>query len=1351
MPTEHRGGRDVKRQITGDTALIRVGRLRPGPLVACWLLLGIYLLPSAAGELPSPGGAARERAPSSPHVSVVEWGPAHVRLVYEVDAAAAVAAATGAEGATVESVHFGAIGGEPGAAAILGSLVEGVLVGMPQEGGAHLEILEAREVARFPAVAGSHLRDGVQPSNPASLGEVGYLRDQRVVGVRFGPGLEPDGTIVVYDHIVAQVHMEGVSAAARVGSKRSGERFAEAMYAAAVVNYEQARGWRGKAWAAAKPVQEQVSQDQRLRIIVRGTGLFRITGEDLVEAGIHLQAVQPARLRVLYGGGRTLGRSGRVSPGIRPVQIPIIVEDGGDGAFDASDYVLFYGEPAERWQYDAGSRSYSFLQNPYTNDNVYYLAVTGEQDGLRAGSRSGALTDPEALHPDRYRERIHLEEDRHIFLELEGLSSGYDWYWESFQGNAQDYSFAISDAVDDPVDVRARIWGWSVGTHRFDLRWNRRTIGRRTFSGAGSATVAARGMDGPTEGMNQLGILHRGGESTRLDWVELEYSRRLAARKGELSFDWADAARTGAGTTRRGVAAFELTGFAGERPRVFDVAHGLAEIVDLTHDTVAGTLEFQDKYNGSSRPPLYVAAASSSWHRPARISRDEPSHLRAEGNGAEYIIITHSDFGGAAERLAAWRSRDDRFGEPMATAVVDVEDVYDEFSGGMVDPMAIRSFVHHAVLRWEPAPFFILLMGDGTYDYKNNSGASHPNWMPAFQDGVSMYDEWYVRIAGEDALPDLAVGRLPVQTAAEASGVVDKLIAYDREPERGPWRARSLLIADDELNPGAPSRSESTFLIDAEVMTHRYIPKDLDLVKLYLAQYPLEGRIKPRARDAFVRRFNEGALFVTYLGHGNPEALAHEQMFVLSRDIADIDNGHRWPFMYTAASQVGVFDDPLRQSIPEALLNLPDRGVIGFISATRVGFHATNVVLARAFYKRMFQSGESHVPVGLALTVAKQVAAVSESDPKGRTNVQRYSLLGDPATRLARPVHQVELLLPDTLRALEEVHLSGRVLDAAGRHLDDYHGTARVQVFDSSSSSRLGSMPYIKPGAPIYRSLARVHDGRFEARFRVPRDITYRSWGGRASAYVWQDGPRRGPGDESAFGSVSGLRFEGTAELAELDETGPGIQFGFAGRRDFRTGDSVLAPPVLEAVITDQSGINITGETGHGIALSVDGVVSQVTESFTNLDGDYRSGVLTRALGPLDAGVHTIGLKVWDNHNNSSRSEVEIRVREESSEALGEVLFYPNPMDGDTGFFTYTLKAPAEEVRIQVFTLAGRLIDEIAGSGGTGHHQVAWAPHPVDLARGTYLYRIEAALEGGGSTSSTSVICKLQDAGKGER
>ena len=473
---------------------------------------------------------------------------------------------------------------------------------------------------------------------------------------------------------------------------------------------------------------------------------------------------------------------------------------------------------------------------------------------------------------------------------------------------------------------------------------------------------------------------------------------------------------------------------------------------------------------------------------------------------------------------------------------------------------------------------------------------------------------------------------------------------------------------------------------------------------------------------------------MTYLGHGSLNVLAHESMFLLARDLDKLKNGNRLPLFYTAASQVGVFDDPVRLSMPEALLKKEDGGVIGMICATRVGWHGTNVQLANQFYWQMYHTGREHVPIGLALFEAKLVLLPRYSPNAANAystfrNIQRYSLFGDPATRLAMPRFQVQIDVADSLRALGEVAIVGQVLDAAGAPATAYAGQVWLQAFDSSEESDLEGYTYQQTGAPMFRGRFPVAEGRFRAAFRVPKDITYGGQNGRISAYVWSDDR------PAAFGAVDGLVLAGTAEGVEADVEGPEISLRFEGAK----GNTIPRQTVLLASIADPSGINITGETGHEIELAIDGELFTLTELYSVQGGDYRQGVIEFPLPELETGKHEIRLKAWDNFNNSSRETVVVTVGEDEGDAsLASVLFYPNPMR-DSGYFTYELADEMREVQIEVFSLAGRLIERLDGRTSAGYNQVPWTP-PTGLANGAYIYRIEAERESGAAVARRAVL-----------
>ena len=1189
-----------------------------------------------------------------------------------------------------------------------GPLVErgrGALVALPPDGEIRIEIIEARVLDTDRADAGAEPMAG-----PAFLGRRGMVRRQHVAELAFAPHIDANGVRTLYDRVVVDVHITGGTGGAFVADPR-GEDF----YRQILVNPLQARNWRVPAQRQPAP-KTALQQGTWLRIYVAEEGMFRISGSDLAAAGVELSSVDPATLRLHYGGGKALVL-GRVDPPLAMAEVGLLVEDGGDGRLDPDDYVLFWGEPLNRWTYDRASRSFKYQHNLYTRENVYWLGFGGEE-GLRPAIRNGALQASTPHQPTSYRVRVHEEAEQFILAQTFGIKSGYDWYWEDFRGNARNFPLVIRQAVDEPVGIRLGFYGVSKSLPEFELRWNEESVGILSVEANKVVELETTTTTGAIEGINQLGLFHINNDPARFDWFELEYSRQFVAERGELVYSY---------SLEEGTTEFQLAGFVEEKPRVFEVSETLAEIVGFVYDAQLGTVAFQDER--ASAPRQYAIGGPTTWKRPTRIELDASGNLLAEREGADWIAIYHRDFRDAAERLARWRGQDDRFGAPMRAMAIDVEDIYDEFSGGLLDPEAIRNFLAYTAANWERVPMYVTLIGDGSYDYKNNSGTSSGNWIPPLQDGDSTYDEWYVRVVGNDKLPDMAIGRLTVQTQTEADDLVDKIIAYDREPEIGPWQSRVAVISDDLLNPDKPRDVEGYFIIDSEFLAQRLMPQALDMRKLYIAQFPLEGRTKPRARDEFIRLFNDGALIMTYLGHGNPTVLAHESMFLVSRDLDAIQNEGRLPFFYTAASQVGVFDDPVRVSMPEALLKKKNGGVIGMISATRVGFHNSNIILANQFHEQMYRTGRQNVPVGLALMEAKQlVLPIFLSTDLAFRNMQRYSLFGDPATRLAMPRLEVELAVADSLNALGEVTVAGRVLDSTGKHANDYQGRVWLQAFDSSERSRLEGFNYRQIGSHIFRGRFPVVDGRFSATFRVPKDITYGGTDGRISGYVWSDS------SPSAFGSVDRLRLSGTAAGVETDVTGPQISLRFEGA----DGSSIPSQSVLLATITDPSGINITGETGHEIELAIDGELHILTDFFSVLGGDYRQGNIEFPLPELEPGEHEIRLKVWDNFNNSAKTTVAVTVRQ-SGDGIDNVLFFPNPMRASGGHFTYDLKEEVSQVKIKVFSLAGRLIDELEGHIREGQNQVAWIP-AADLANGTYLYKITVERKNGSAGGRAAVL-----------
>ena len=1135
----------------------------------------------------------------------------------------------------------------------------------------------------------------------ARLGRVGFFRDQRVVEVLFTPCAEANSAPVVVD-------LSFDATTKRVPIPRA-SFYEDLTYRGAILNHDQSLIWRHGPQAAKRA---SSSQDSGLvgpafKVTIQKEGIYRLTGEELMAAGA------PASIRVssiaLYnGGGQRLSEVGEPAVQLRPVSFHL--EDGGDGLLDADDHLLFYGQSTDRWIADPdGERR--FLTNPFTGSNVYWVSIGA---GVPTDSETidGSLVGDPAIHMT-YTAREHYELQRAPLNIAPGnIPSGKEWYWELLQpGVPQTLDVSLSDAASTVVTLRVGVTTHALGDARVQLLWDTRVVATSSLP-RDELTVLQDTIE-VEGGAGQLEVRALGDSTAFLDWYEVEYERHLSTVDGMLIFDGASADR----------AAYALTGFD-TAPRLFDVSdEGLTQITGASFDETAGQLSFQAAATDGMR--RYAAVIDSSLMTVSNVQARSLGELRGSG-GADYVVITHADFSSAAQDLADWRATDDRHAPAPSVALIDVAQIYDDFSGGLFDPTAIRDFLRHAHQHWSPAPSFVVLFGDGTYDYRNHSGTSPGNWIPPYEDGVSTYDEWYTYVSGDDTLPDMAIGRLSVQTADEAQTVVDKLIDYDRTPELGPWQGRILLVADDTFNADEPHLIETMFTHDSEDLAAQFMPPGLDLEKLYLVEFPFTGRFKPTARDAFVRAFNDGAVLLTWVGHGNSRVFAHEHIFVLPTDLQAIDNSRRLPFVFAAASQMGVFDDPDLDSMPEALVKWPRGGAIGMIAASRIGFHNSNMALARNFHASMFTSGRRFVPVGLALLEAKLATDVF------RENERRYTLFGDPLTRLSMPALAIRLVTADTLQALGVERFEGEVVGDDGVLLRGFNGEARVQVFDSVVNRReLRSgepLVYDQPVATLFRGVVPVVGGRFSGSFAVPKDITYRGGRGRISVYA-------SAAQVAAFGSVDGLVMSGTAPDAQPETDGPDISMGIAGQ-SFNSGDFVPSKIRLHVTIEDVSGINIAGDVGHEIVLIVDGDRQDVTSKFQSGE-DYRVGGFAVDLPSLEEGRHDISIEAWDTHNNWSEKRVTVQVS--AAQVIEDALFHPNPTSG-AGHFSFALSGPAN-VRIRVHSVSGRLVDEVSAAGNRGHNQILWEP-PVRLAGGSYLYRITAMGDAGMATADGVIQVK---------
>jgi hypothetical protein len=713
--------------------------------------------------------------------------------------------------------------------------------------------------------------------------------------------------------------------------------------------------------------------------------------------------------------------------------------------------------------------------------------------------------------------------------------------------------------------------------------------------------------------------------------------------------------------------------------------------------------------------------------KPPTLLRQTPVDLTGPSQG-EFVLIAPAAFRSALSGYAAHRASFSGIGVQQ----IDVEQIYNNFSGGLPDPVAVRDFLKFARENWsDPKPRFVLLAGDATYDFRNILGTGTVNFVPPFIvdqafDASSNSDEGFLYFGNPgildstDQFLDMTIARWPVKTVSELQTVADKIRNYEASPEYGVWRNRVTLVADDEFGLFT---TEGFHTAQAEVLD-TFILRQYDRRKIYLFDYPFDGlRQKPEAEEAIVQFWNEGHLLIDYIGHGNPNVWAHERVFKREEDVPRLVNGFKLPLVYAASCNINTFVELESDGMGEDLMKNPNGGAVAVIAAVRLVFAGANTDLNNKVFDLLFDSDS--LSIGEAFYLAKLLR-------QPNTNDRRYVLFGDPAMHLARPTYNVRLTVPDSLSALGVAAVSGEVTDTAGNVIADFNGTVALSVFDGLrfKSHPLAGAPEIRvdyalPGNLIYRGEVTVSAGRFQLQFVVPKDISYGSRTGRISAYAWNN-------EGDAAGNRDSIPLSGSV-LASTDTAGPAIRLVTSGSASLKPGEPVSAGVTLHVLLEDSSGINITGDPAHTLTADFDfpsGTSFDLTGLFRYDAGSFSRGKAAFTVPELPAGPHTVRIKAWDGANNSAVLEMPIEVVAAEKLKLAGVLNYPNPMKDKTNF-CYTLSAAADEVIVEIFSLAGRAIRTIRSMATNAGYNfdTIWDGRDNDgdqVASGVYIYKIRA-------------------------
>ncbi len=1105
----------------------------------------------------------------------------------------------------------------------------------------------------------------------------------------------------------------------------------DALYKDMLLNFDVAKNWQIPRRTALRKT-SGLPTGTWYRINVNEDGLYKIGISTLVSAGIDVNNLNIHDIRMFNNGGHMLSyqtNAAQYNPAFTE-EIPITtIDHNANGLLDGNDYILFYGKNVNGWFYDAGSKEFKFQEHLYATENVYWLTLS-PGNGLRM-EESDLQTQNNAVTETYYMERFHFEEEQYNLL-----ASGPDWYGHRFFGLSDHFSqdFELHPDLTAQVQPQFRIqlkggsgvkyYDNSAYKYYFDISLNGNPLFTNKSFTTSAIPLYQTMLPSPLylqDGKNTVSFQFRGnldGCSAHLDWFEIWYPHNFEATNNALQFYTRNYQVPVRYTIRNMTAANDVY--------VFDVSDPLHVSILAKNLSVAGdALSFDLPASEAPQTILVTSLSSTAIKSVAKLtSVEHGTDLTATSNQADYLIITDQSFVPYAEALAQLRTS-------LTSKVVTTEQVYMDFNSGVPDPTALRNFIRYAYNHWQtPAPSYVLLFGDAHYDYRNIAIADTQR-VPTFEIFATseidsrLTDNYFVDLdyisdsKFRFVSPDLAIGRIPVQTRQQAADYLDKLIQYEQSPSRDGWQTVLTFVADDNTRPGVSSEyfhQKQTEDI-AELTQLRKFNKN----KVYLSAYPSApggfGRIKPEANNDLIAYLNQGTLMVNYVGHGSPTQWAHESVFSMNRDLERIQNEGKLTFLIAATCDFGKFDDPHEPSFTEELIWQKNRGTIGALASTRLAFSSENYKFNRDFNKALFPAGAPSLTLGAAKLLS------TESDE----NDQKFVLFADPTMHLADPRDNVHIVsvTPDTLKALSEVTVRAQV-EKDATFDPNFNGDAMLLVNDARYDSVITAKnfaPVTLPGPSIFRGRISVKNGLLTGKFIVPKTIRYvNKKTGKLTLYAWNEQT-----GQSAIGYDDQLLFNGsTADIA--DDAGPDMDIYFKDQENFSSGDLIPQNPVLIATLQDDRGINITGAAGHTISLQVDQEAPKNISGFFTYEKDsYTKGIIQYPLDKLPTGAHHLTLTAFDNLNNAAELSVDFKISEDSDLILDEVVNYPNPFSSETKF-TFQTNREGAALHIKIYTISGRLIRELEGVSMAGYNdELIWDGRDEDgdlVANGIYLYKI---------------------------
>ena len=1267
--------------------------------------------------------------------------------------------------------------------------------------------------------------DGAWPVAAVQLGAPYAFRGRKLVSLEVRPFRydETAGRLSAVGKVTVRIDFNrpsGTSALAITGGAE--DRHIDAVLEHSVLNWTQAQPWRqapvaspvgrprdGGVFGRDRTLGGLPTVQPEVRVRCDTTALYLFPFDELAAKGYPalVPIAQVSLVRHEYVEN--------ANPPYINIEIPCEVKDfNTNGVFDSGDGIYAY---VRTW---AARSNVSQLQRLWGDAEVVY-ATRNPSGGLRMPSRAGWRNTPSPSVLTSYPQKDHWERQFAKMMEKVGLPTDTTvdlFHWNEialYYSRPDTIRFAVND-IDTTRTVQFTV-NWVGNQFNSHFMWAAvkngsnqvTTVADSVFWSNKYPYTASSSIRGSALSEGNTNFYRHWGKtfssppdptnnntsSVGLNWFEATYWRRFKAVRSQIAFNTGDASDE---------VQMQIDGFLGDDLHVYDVTNPDAPVrIDIAPAQITSgfTLSFQmqDSIVAAQRRS-YVAVAGQLPFDPTLgpripVSSDFAAVAQRQlyaNTAGDYLLVVPEAFLAAVQPLV-----DLRASQGLRVVVAPLESVNDEFNGGRHSAAAIERLARFAYQNWDTR--FLLLVGDGTLDPQNFRRTSGADWIPVLPtpgpvpvaDGYEIIpsDNRYGCLSGNcdpiysggDVIPELMVGRLPVNTPGEVTSTVAKIVGNETLTGDLSWRRRVLLHADDaysgesffggggggsnycrrsyeerfrtlnEKIGNIITRDAGLGLMNVELFNQRYYeasepftvspPADTCRPDRAATQTRVHANVTP----ILLSRLNAGVLWWNYQGHANEFVLSHEDIY---RNVGNSSGDDKSLFsnagklnVFSAFScHANMFARPEVQknaqgpALGEELITLPNAGsVASWASACyevvpRDDSSHVNVELARNLFAEpprdaFLSERGSRVVLGEAiLATFLDYLPTAGSFGYERGLAISYTLLGDPATRLSIGQPQT-IVTANTTPVNDGQPVRMRALGNTLTLTADLVSTVRIdslglyEVTGSGTTPVAASAYTLTPAFPDTTTGSNVYGGR---RYRLSYTAPL-----RAETYRYVLRTRDRDGLETSFTVL--LQLDGVLRVNDVP---------------INDNDDVSPTAVMSLLLLSPRPINPATE----LSMRINGAPQAFTAEPAPGDASGREWVLRWVHDPYPIDDYDLVLDIVGGTTITRRFKVSTASGELK---LSNLIAFPNPLGNEGTYFSFQLLGTDQaDVRISIFTVSGKVIrSDVVRGLEPGYHQLPWDAKDAEgseIGNGVYMYRLTAVTLGGAKVEQTGRLVKLR-------